>query len=376
MTTRAASAGGTFAAGLAASIAALLLFAWLAEKVARGTTIAFDGAVRAGIHRHASPGLTQLMRLVSELGSPVPLILLCTLTCVALLVVHSQRAVLFVVVTMLGSVLLDATLKLTFHRPRPVPFFGIAAPHSYSFPSGHALILACYFGIVAAFATARIRSRAVRILIWIAAAVLAGMVGYSRIYLGVHYPSDVIGGYAAAIIWVTAAAHADRSWQRRSGVVALGVLLLCSGLPAATLPRVDRVEVFKQRHELLLLKDGKIVKTYKVALGPYSMGRKERQGDGKTPEGNYILDRRNPHSKFHRSIHISYPNAEDIKRARGLGVPAGGDIFLHGLPNGQGFFGAAHRQTDWTAGCIAVTNEEIDDIWDLVSDGTPIVIHP
>ena len=376
MTTRAASAGGTFAAGLAASIAALLLFAWLAEKVARGTTIAFDGAVRAGIHRHASPGLTQLMRLVSELGSPVPLILLCTLTCVALLVVHSQRAVLFVVVTMLGSVLLDATLKLTFHRQRPIPFFGTLAPHSYSFPSGHALILACYFGIVAAFATARIRSRAVRILIWIAAAVLAGMVGYSRIYLGVHYPSDVIGGYAAAIIWVTAAAHADRSWQRRSGVVALGVLLLCSGLPAATLPRVDRVEVFKQRHELLLLKDGKIVKTYKVALGPYSMGRKERQGDGKTPEGNYILDRRNPHSKFHRSIHISYPNAEDVKRARGLGVPAGGDIFLHGLPNGQGFFGAAHRQTDWTAGCIAVTNEEIDDIWDLVSDGTPIVIHP
>ena len=106
------------------------------------------------------------------------------------------------------------------------------------------------------------------------------------------------------------------------------------------------------------------------------MGRKERQGDGRTPEGNYILDRRNAHSKFHRSIHISYPNADDIKRARALGVPPGGDIFLHGLPNGAGFIGAAHRQMDWTTGCIAVTDEEIDEIWNLVADGTPIIIHP
>jgi murein L,D-transpeptidase YafK len=78
----------------------------------------------------------------------------------------------------------------------------------------------------------------------------------------------------------------------------------------------------------------------------------------------------------HRSIHISYPNAQDLKRARSLGVPPGGDISLHGLPNGQGWIGAAHRQTDWTWGCIAVTNEEIDEIWDLVTDGTPIIIHP
>ncbi|HXN49869.1 MAG TPA: phosphatase PAP2 family protein [Bryobacteraceae bacterium] len=376
MTPRAASAGGIFAAGLAASVAALLLFAWLAERVARGAAIAFDGAVRAGVHRHASPGLTELMRLVSELGSVVPLFLICALTFAALLAAHSQRAALFLVLTMIGAVLLDATLKLTFHRPRPVPFFGTPAPLSYSFPSGHALILACYFGIVAAFLTARLRRRSARILVWLAAAVLAGMVGYSRIYLGVHYPSDVIGGYAAAIIWVTAAAHADRSWKRRSGVAAVLVLLLCSGQPAMASSRVDRVEVFKQRHELLLLKDGKIVKTYKVALGSNPVGRKERQGDEKTPEGSYVLDRRNAHSKFHRSIHISYPSAEDVKRARGLGVPPGGDIFLHGLPNGAGFIGAAHRQMDWTTGCIAVTDEEIDEIWNLVSDGTLIVIHP
>jgi undecaprenyl-diphosphatase len=159
MTSRAASAGRIFAAGLAASIASLVVFAWLAERVVRGAAIAFDGAVRAGVHQHASPGLTVLMRLVSELGSVLPLFSLCALTFAALHVAHSQRPALFFVVTMIGAVLLDTTLKLTFHRARPVPFFGTAAPLSYSFPSGHALLLACYFGVVAAFVTARLRSR-------------------------------------------------------------------------------------------------------------------------------------------------------------------------------------------------------------------------
>jgi len=154
----------------------------------------------------------------------------------------------------------------------------------------------------------------------------------------------------------------------------LFLLVLSSAGPRAA-PQVDQVEVFKSRHELILLKNGKAVKTYRVALGP-SLGKKERQGDGKTPEGNYILDWRNPKSKFHRSIHISYPNANDIANARRLGVPPGGDVFLHGLPNGAGWIGAAHRQMDWTTGRIAVTDEEIGEIWKLVLDGTPIVIHP
>jgi membrane-associated phospholipid phosphatase len=376
--TRAPSAGGLFAAGLAASVAALLILAWLAKRVAAGATIAFDGAIRGFAHQHASPGLTTLMRLVSDLGAPLPLTILCALAVVVLFALHSRRAALFFTIAMAGAMVLDPMLKLAFHRARPVPFFGTQAPQSYGFPSGHALMLACYCGVVAALATARIRSRATRVLIWTAATAVAGLVGYSRIYLGVHYPSDVLGGYAAAIIWVTAAAFADRLSQRRRGGAALLLLLLCSSLPAAARPaaRVDRVEVFKGRHELVLLKDGKTVKTYKVALGRYSMGRKERQGDGKTPEGNYVLDWRNPKSKFHRSIHISYPNADDIKRARGRGVSSGGDIFLHGLPNGQGFIGAAHRAMDWTAGCIAVTDEEIEEIWNLVPDGTPIAIHP
>jgi murein L,D-transpeptidase YafK len=119
-----------------------------------------------------------------------------------------------------------------------------------------------------------------------------------------------------------------------------------------------------------------VLKKYRVALGRQPVGNKVRQGDSRTPEGRYVLDRRNPHSKFHRSIHISYPNAKDLASAKRLGVPPGGDIFLHGLPNGQGWIGAAHRTADWTDGRIAVTDQEIEEIWSLVPNGTPIVIHP
>src|SRR5262249_23683024 len=115
---------------------------------------------------------------------------------------------------------------------------------------------------------------------------------------------------------------------------------------------------------------------YKVALGTQSIGPKTRQGDHKTPEGAYIIDRRNPHSQFYRALHISYPNAADRERARKSGVAAGGDIMIHGLPNGYGRLGSAHRLKDWTDGCIAVTNQEMDEIWRLVPDGTKIEILP
>jgi murein L,D-transpeptidase YafK len=101
-----------------------------------------------------------------------------------------------------------------------------------------------------------------------------------------------------------------------------------------------------------------------------------RQGDHKTPEGIYILDRRNPRSQFYKSIHISYPSQQDRARAKTQGVSPGGDIYLHGLPNGYGWIGQGHRLKDWTDGCIAVTNEEIDEIWRTVPDGTPIEIRP
>lgn len=126
----------------------------------------------------------------------------------------------------------------------------------------------------------------------------------------------------------------------------------------------------------MLMSRGKILKTYKIALGTRPVGAKVQQGDHKRPEGAYVLDRRNPHSHFYRALHISYPNARDRARAAKLGVSPGGDIYLHGLPNGYGWVGSGHRLKDWTDGCIAVTDEEMDEIWRAVPDGAPIEIKP
>jgi len=124
------------------------------------------------------------------------------------------------------------------------------------------------------------------------------------------------------------------------------------------------------------MRGDKVLKTYQVALGGEPVGPKTHQGDHKTPEGTYVLDHRNPHSQFYRSIHISYPNSQDRTRARKQHASPGGDIFLHGLPNGYSWIGKNHRRKDWTDGCIAVTDEEMDEIWRLVPDGTPIDIRP
>jgi murein L,D-transpeptidase YafK len=139
---------------------------------------------------------------------------------------------------------------------------------------------------------------------------------------------------------------------------------------------VDRVVVLKKERTLQLMSHGKVFKTYKVALGGNPVGPKVQQGDHRTPEGIYVLDHRNAHSHYYKSIHISYPNAADRTKAAKLHVPTGGDIFLHGLPNGYGAVGSAHRLKDWTDGCVAVTDEEIDEIWKLVANGTPIEIKP
>jgi len=160
----------------------------------------------------------------------------------------------------------------------------------------------------------------------------------------------------------------------------LGVISLCgsgpaqSGTPLAL--HADRVLVRKKERSLELLSQGKVIKTYKVALGGDPIGPKARKGDHKTPEGIYVLDSRNSRSQFYKSIHISYPNARDRAAARHLGVSPGGDVFVHGLPNGYRLVGASHRLKDWTDGCIAVTDEEMDEIWAAVADGTPIEIRP
>ncbi len=157
------------------------------------------------------------------------------------------------------------------------------------------------------------------------------------------------------------------------GLLALSVAP-CSA--AGTGQKADKLVVNKSRRELLLYRSGNVIRSYKVALGKNPVGPKMRQGDGRTPEGAYTITGRNAASAYHRSLRISYPSAADRERARRQGVDPGGDIMIHGLPNGQGFVGAAHRLVDWTDGCIAVTNAEIEEIWRLVPDGTPIQINP
>jgi len=111
-------------------------------------------------------------------------------------------------------------------------------------------------------------------------------------------------------------------------------------------------------------------------LGRNPLGAKQEEGDMKTPEGIYKIDGRNPQSRFHLALHISYPSAEDDKRAAARGVPAGYDIMIHGIQNGRGWIGAFHRWKDWTAGCIAVTDEEIEELWRVTPDGATIEIRP
>jgi murein L,D-transpeptidase YafK len=139
---------------------------------------------------------------------------------------------------------------------------------------------------------------------------------------------------------------------------------------------VDSVVVFKAKRQMILFAGGDTLKLYRVALGKSPVGAKQREGDMRTPEGRYSIDSRNVDSKYHRSLHISYPNAVDRRRADSLKVKPGGDIMIHGLPKGYEWLGFTHRYYDWTWGCIAVTNEEIDEIWHLCPDGTPILIYP
>jgi murein L,D-transpeptidase YafK len=138
----------------------------------------------------------------------------------------------------------------------------------------------------------------------------------------------------------------------------------------------DSVVVYKAKRQLLLLKNNDTLRVYRVALSSSPKGPKLRKGDKKTPEGRYITDWRNQRSRFYRSLHISYPNDEDRRRADSLGVKPGGDIMIHGLMRGWGWLGKNHLVNDWTNGCIAVTNDEIKEIWRAVPNKTPVIIYP
>jgi murein L,D-transpeptidase YafK len=165
--------------------------------------------------------------------------------------------------------------------------------------------------------------------------------------------------------------------------VALGLLIggvyvyahhVWNPLPVGT--TIDRILVEKSARKLTIFRDGKKLKSYRVALGRNPIGPKEQEGDMKTPEGIYAIDSRNSQSAFHLALYISYPSEADQTRAAEHGVPAGFDIMIHGIKNGLGWIGPFHRWHDWTVGCIALTDEEIEELWRVTPNGTPVEIRP
>lgn len=139
---------------------------------------------------------------------------------------------------------------------------------------------------------------------------------------------------------------------------------------------VDKLLVYKSKRLMLVYSDGEFLKSYKISLGAEPVGKKEYQGDGKTPEGVYLINDKSPISKYHKNLGISYPCDNDIQRASSHGRRAGGDIKIHGLPNNLGFIGKFQRFYDWTSGCIAITDQEIDELYLAVKIGTLIEIKP
>ncbi|WP_137701013.1 L,D-transpeptidase family protein [Marimonas lutisalis] len=153
--------------------------------------------------------------------------------------------------------------------------------------------------------------------------------------------------------------------------ILLAIVAGCSKFQTYNGPEVTQVLVYKDARVMQLMHHDAVLKSYNIGLGFAPRGHKQIEGDGRTPEGTYLIDRRNPNSEFHLSVGINYPNREDQARASSMGKSPGGDIFIHGRPwkyrkGGQ----------DWTAGCIAVTNREIEEIYAMVRDGTPITINP
>jgi undecaprenyl-diphosphatase len=202
-------------ASLGAAVLALFLFAWLGNEMLQGDTQHFDQMIREWVHRYASPGMTSAMNAISLLGYNILIVELA----IALAIfawLRWRRALLWLAVAMTGSLVLDLTLKYIYHRTRPTAYFGMA-PHSYSFPSGHALCSFCFYGVVAGLLSARIKSLALQMVIWCLAAALVIAIGVSRIYLGVHYPSDVVAGYLAATVWVGTVIVLDHVRRVRKG---------------------------------------------------------------------------------------------------------------------------------------------------------------
>jgi murein L,D-transpeptidase YafK len=165
------------------------------------------------------------------------------------------------------------------------------------------------------------------------------------------------------------------------GLIVLAAILFSidryiPALLAEKLPKIDKVLVKKSERKLYLMKNNSIIKSYDIGLGKNPVGGKQREGDSKTPEGKYILDYRNPESDYHLSLHISYPDKNDLQRADSNGYSAGGDIMIHGKPNYLGWLPFVYDNKDWTDGCVGVGNIDIEEIWNAVDDSTEIELLP
>jgi membrane-associated phospholipid phosphatase len=208
--------GAALGLGLLAAAIALALFIWLGYLIRSGEPTGFDLSVRNWLRSMESARLTALMWGASVYAAPSRLIPLALAAAAAFLVRGWRRGALLAVVTVTGGGLLDVGLKVLFARARPEAFFDYyPSPTSFSFPSGHALTATCFFGGIAVLVSHRLESRISQTLVWMVAVAAALLVGISRIYLGVHYPTDVLGGFAVGIIWVTAVAFGDRLAEHR-----------------------------------------------------------------------------------------------------------------------------------------------------------------
>lgn len=173
-----------------------------------------------------------------------------------------------------------------------------------------------------------------------------------------------------------------RSYAARTARAVVFVLLIAflPGTPLAQSSlddrKVDRIVIEKAKRKMTLYREGQEVKSYNVALGRDPAGHKVMQGDGRTPEGIYFIDYRVANSIYHKALHISYPNLADVERAKAMGVSPGGRIMIHGMKEDKLWMGSVHYLFNWTNGCIAVTNSEIEEIWDLVPDWTTVEIVP
>jgi undecaprenyl-diphosphatase len=208
--------GTATAVSLVVVVLGALLLGWLTEEVMEAGPRGYDLEFRNWLHQFASPGYTRAAFLFSWIGDQV-LILLLIVSLAVFLILRWRRATGWMLTSMGGALVLDLAMKFGFHRPRPQPFFG-TMPHTYSFPSGHALFALCFFGVLAGLLADRIDSRALQTAIWAAALALIGAIGLSRIYLGVHYPSDVVAGYLTAAVWVSAILVLDHARMVRNSM--------------------------------------------------------------------------------------------------------------------------------------------------------------